>query len=75
MPSSFDSDPPDAVWRRRIANSRPPWFHTASAVFAGVFLAGLILLVMLRAYLHWSVNEAVEQMNKTFKEQMREYKK
>lgn len=41
----------------------PSWFRQFSAVAAGVLLAGLLLLLGVRLYLHWSVSDTIQRVN------------
>lgn len=45
--------------RRAVRQGQPGWLHTFTAVFAAVLLAGTLLLLGVRAYLHWSVSDAL----------------
>ncbi|QEG26516.1 hypothetical protein GobsT_12560 [Gemmata obscuriglobus] len=56
---AFDDESPS---RYRRSSPGPSWLHTFSAVFAGALLAGILLLVGLRAYLKWSIEDGIERM-------------
>lgn len=65
MAADFDTDPPEAVLRRRA--NRGGWLRMMSAVFVGTFLSGLLLCVIIRIYTEIAVRNAVDQMRDEFK--------
>ena len=42
------------------SNAFGTWFLHASAVMAGVIMGGIVLLLIVRGYLYWSVRDAAE---------------
>jgi hypothetical protein len=58
-----DLDFSDAPRRYRPA-AGPSWLHTFSAQFAAALLAGVLLLVAVRLYVHWSIRDTLDQWNR-----------
>lgn len=55
-------------------NTQPPgmsWIGTFTAVFAATLLAGAILLLGVRSYIHWSIQDTVRQLNEKIGEKRR----
>jgi len=46
----------------------PSWMQMFTACFAGTFLAGLLLLVGIRLYIHWSIADTTNQINERMKQ-------
>jgi hypothetical protein len=59
--SAFDFDSPSPARSRSRQPAGPSWLHTFTATFAAVFLAGLLLLVGIRFYVYWSIQDTLEK--------------
>lgn len=46
---------------RQGESTYAPWWHTASAVLVGALLAGIILLLGVRLYIKWSIEDAIKK--------------
>ncbi len=53
----FDFPVNAAPVRRNTQTNGRAWLAHASATFAGALLAGAILLVGIRVYIHWSISD------------------
>jgi hypothetical protein len=51
----------------------PGWFTVFSATFAGALLAGFLLLLAVRHYVHWSVQNWGEQFQKAIAAEMQKH--
>jgi arginyl-tRNA synthetase len=57
------------AYARQARQSQPMgWLGHFTATFAGALLAGILLLVGVRTYIHWSVADAGRQIEAGIKE-------
>jgi hypothetical protein len=62
MPAAFEFDDSASTARRSRQPGGPSWLSSCSSTFTAVLLAGILLLVGVRLYLHWSIADAFEKL-------------
>jgi hypothetical protein len=61
MPAAFEFDDSD-TGRRSPRTTGPSWLSNFSSTFTAVLLAGILLLVGIRAYVYWSIQDTLDKV-------------
>lgn len=69
MSFAFDraDDSPTRTGSRTRQPGGPSWLHSFTATFAGALLAGVVLLLGVRLYIHWSISDTVNKVKESQK--------